>query len=296
VRQFFDLLHLLISALAHGHRPKGLQIAFPVQKENPMNQVLSPKLNLNVSRVCLLGVVSLASVGFASSKKSIPQIQPFAVEQIYIPFGFDDNDNSEVIIHGSLPNTCYKFKEFQPTVDAEAKSVSINAFVYQYPNINCLQMMIPFTGFVKLGVLKKGDYKVQVTTTPQLSSQNLNITSAKTESADEFLYAPVDSVSLTAPKEEAGQYDLNLQGRFPNMLIGCMVMKEVKAQLQGNNLLVVQPIAEIADDERCAQLAPDLSYKISTKVSGDMPADVLVHVRSLNGQSVNRHYDSVPQE
>ena len=255
-----------------------------------------------ISFASALSLVAFSSAGISqafAAPKALPQIVPFAVEQIYVPFGFDDNDNSEVIVHGNLPSTCYKFKEFQPrfSTGPDGKvAVDIAAYVLRYKDANCLQMLIPFTAPVKLGLLKAGEYQVKVTSSPDLQAKPLNVVASKTESADDYLYAPVDSAELKAlPQEGAeGNYQLTVKGKFPHMFTGCMIMKEVRTQLQNGNLLVVQPIAETIDDERCAAQSPDMKFSAVSKIKGSIPADVLVHVRSLNGQSFNKQFDSVP--
>jgi hypothetical protein len=249
-----------------------------------------------VSTLSLMGLSAL-SAGHAFAEPSVlPTLVPFSVEQLYIPAGFDDNDNTEVIVHGNLPNTCYKFQEFQTSVDADTKQISISALVLRYPSKTCLQMLIPFTAPVKLGLLKRGDYKVQISSSPNIQARTLSVAASKTESADDYLYAPVESAEIVAlPTEsDAANYRLTVKGKFPHMFVGCMIMKEVKVQLQSNNLVVVQPIAETVDDERCASQAKDMNYSADVKLQGSIPADVLIHVRSLNGQSYNRQYDAVP--
>ena len=38
----------------------------------------------------------------------IPEEKVIPIEHVYIPSGFDDNDNVEIVITGFLPNLCHK--------------------------------------------------------------------------------------------------------------------------------------------------------------------------------------------
>src|SRR4051812_23862670 len=96
-------------------------------------------------RLCLTvpAIFSLVTANIALASGSAPRLVRAPVEKVYAPFGFDDNDNSEVVIHGHFPNTCYKTGPATALVDSNAKTITIDAQSYLYGGV-CAQMVVPY--------------------------------------------------------------------------------------------------------------------------------------------------------
>ena len=222
---------------------------------------------------------------FADSSQE-PTLVSAPVERVFVPLGFDTNDNVEVVVHGHFPSTCYKVGPSTAVVDAEAKTVTIQAQAYEYPGLICAQVRVPFVADISLGLVKEGEYRVQVIGFPNLVIDPLVIGAATTANPDDFLYAPVEQATLE--KSTSGNDLLKIQGSYPYMFVGCMNIKEVRVQLTPGQVIVVQPIAEILDDRFCSPLA---SKKFSIETALGFPLtfnEYLIHVRTLSGTSVNR--------
>ena len=63
-------------------------------------------------------------------------------------------------------------------------------------------------------------------------------------------------------------------------------MKEVKTYLNPKDVLIVLPVAEIVDDERCV-VNKNTEFKIKKFVPSGFDGNGLLHVRVANGNSVN---------
>jgi hypothetical protein len=118
------------------------------------------------------------------------------------------------------------------------------------------------------------------------------VAKATSSTADDNLYAPVDEVEFLpkAGSSDPTSYTLTLSGIFPRSDQGCMVMQEVKV-LPFPDVLVVLPIARFETDvTRCEpSLTPfSRTFRLSKDVKLDLQRDTLIHVRVLNGQSLNR--------
>ena len=208
------------------------------------------------------------------------------VEKIFIPDGFDDNDNVEVVLHGEFPSTCYNVGKTQATVDEDNKLIKVTASTYYYPDVYCIQSITPWIQPVKLGVLNQGEYDV-VVTEDQNVTRSMTIKERTTESPDDFLYAPVENAEIDVDYT-SGKQSLRLQGRFPYMFIGCMVMKEVRTYRSPDDVLVVQPIAEVVDGPVCDEQPADRSFEVKKGLSQPFYGEGLLHVRTLHGSSLNR--------
>lgn len=217
---------------------------------------------------------------------------------IFIPPGFDDNDNAQIVVDGELENTCYKVGPTTSRVDTEKKTVVVRQTMYHYtdPGCFCLEVREPYTVTVNLGVLPAGQYKVLVEKGgEQIAKGHLPVAIAKSPNADDYLYAPVSNVyvdpgnELNPSSTSNSETQIVLSGIFKNT---CMEIQEVRANLRAGNIIEVLPIAQLREDRVCAQTIKRFEHRIAVSKllgSGSSVAHgrYLIHVRSLNGQAVN---------
>lgn len=245
---------------------------------------------------CLTGIFGcsallFASIALASNQPAIENAAKY-VDKVFIPMGFDDNDNVEVIISGHLPNTCYRAGQAKYTIDEEKKSIVLDATVFNYSKANnvCFEVMTPFMFKVSVGILNSGKYNV-VLKTPNPSQrkvETLDVTKSNSPQPDDYLYAPVQNISGVQVSED--QIKVSLEGTFPYMLVGCMVMKDVMIHTK-DGVVVVQPIAELIssdEDERCVNQKNIRDFVVNRVVPYKLDSQTLLHVRVMNGLSVNQ--------
>lgn len=218
-----------------------------------------------------------------------PALVKAPVEKVFVPLGFDDNDDVEVIAHGHFPNTCYKIGPTRSQVDVDTGVVTVEVQAYLYPGVGCAQMLVPFTQSIKLGTVKIGSYRIEVIDTPRAVAPPLVVAPARTSNPDDFLYSPVATIGLeeTTP----GQYQVRLEGEYPHMFIGCMVMREVRWHLSPGNTLVILPIAELVDGPECEDPSYSYDFSITQPIGSLAPETYLLHTRVLDGSSLNRLID-----
>lgn len=233
----------------------------------------------------------LLGMGFLAS--SVAFAQPLEidapVDKIFIPQGFDDNDNVEVVAHGDFMNGCYRVGKSDSFVDEDAKRITIEVSAYRYQHEKdqdavCMQVMTPFIQKVKVGVLKAGTYTVSVKGAGEAVEETLTIVRRKTEDPDDFLYAPVENAYLKV--DDRGKQSLLLQGTYPHWLVGCQKIKEVRVNRNPSDVMVVLPITEVSEDN-----CQDYSFNFSHRVNLPEPfmQEGLLHVRVMNGASTNTY-------
>ncbi len=242
-----------------------------------------------MSRWILMTMAPLFFVTSFAHAEPIEVTSP--VHKVFVPLGFDDNDNAEVILHGDFPNSCYKLGPATASVDVESRRVTIEAKSWFYGGTTCAQVVIPFIQPIKLGLVPAGQYEIVVTNRPETEKLPLTVTPSTTRSADDFLYAPVDQVDLA--KDASGQYQVTLEGTYPYTFVGCMKIIEVRAFTTPGEVVVVQPISQMFTDEAdCVDQAASKHFKVMQPVNGVIDAaEYVAHVRALSGQSVNRLFD-----
>ena len=241
---------------------------------------LTSTVSSTVGAFWLMGVPALAQAS--------PDLVTAPTEKVFVPVGFDSNDNVEVIVHGHFPNTCYKIGPATATIDYGTNTVFVEASAFVYSAaVQCAQMLIPFTESVNLGPVRPGTYRVVVKDRDTAETTELIVGEATTESADDFLYAPVDQASVSTLAD--GSRTLTLEGRYPYMFVGCMVMDEVRIKKTPGNVLVVQPITKLVDGSECKPQNATKAFTITTPISATLTnGEYLVHVRVLSGKSVNQ--------
>ncbi len=225
--------------------------------------------------VSLLGIASLVQ---ASTPLPKPQRVAIHSKHFFMPPGFDDNDNAQLILHGMLPNTCYKAAQAKVEIDETQKRIVITPQAFFYPGCWCLQVLVPFTQTVDLGVLQLGDYTVVELDErgTGLTRGVLPVAPARSGAPDDFLYAPI----------KAARFDRTAQTLIlSGQLSSCMRLKEVKVLARVPNLIEVLPIVEEDGSGNCSGASKDFEQGVS------LPAletgTTLIHIRSLNGQSIN---------
>lgn len=244
------------------------------------------KKSINVS-ACLVGLAFGATASFAAPKEIDSPI-----EKVFVPDGFDNNDNVEVVLYGHFPTSCYKVGN--TTARVEGKTIFIHSTSYEYQRdpsspLACADIVVPFKQVVKLGVVPTGTFTVKTERMDgrEGKSANLKVKEAKVTSPDDFLYAPVSSVTF---QKNGGEGTVELKGTFPMMFTGCMKMDKVQYSFTDGPVLVVQPIAKIAKTGECTHEDMELDFTYNFTVDGALPvgSDMLLHVRALDGNSVNK--------
>lgn len=212
------------------------------------------------------------------------------VDEIFVPLGFDDNDQVEVILHGDFDNSCARITNTHVAVDQATKRITVSADYRQYDPASqsqlCLQVVLPFIEVVKLGELPAGHYTVELATDAAVTAE-LEVARAKTESPDDYLYAPIENAWVDADVV-SGKQSLVIQGSYPHWFVGCQRMKEVQVDKQGD-ILVVLPISEVVEEEFCQAPDYDFNFKIRQPLPAPMTKEGLLHVRTMHSNSVNRY-------
>jgi hypothetical protein len=218
--------------------------------------------------------------------------EPAPVEKVFVPQGFDNNDNVEVVIQGRFPNACMKTGPVSKTIDPATRTIALKPEVYVYRGEPCAQVIVPFVQRVTFGTLPEGEWKIIVEGMPSISPLPLVIEKARSAAPDDFLYAPVDEVVLL-PGTLGSRQKLVISGNWPQLQAsGCFALVEIRTHLGSDNTLVVQPISQILPASRCPrQASRKRVFQGSVLLEKPLLNDSLIHVRTLNGESLNKFFE-----
>jgi hypothetical protein len=210
------------------------------------------------------------------SQQATPELVNVGASSLYVPLGFDSNDNAQVVYEGYFPNTCYRTG---PTlIEKNGQKVTIQPQAY-YHSEACFQMMVHYSHVIDLGILKSGDYQVDVSATEENLGGLLSITPSVNPGTDDYLYAPVKHAAIISKKPTI----LRLRGEFSN---SCMSLKEIVVNKATSDTIAVLPIAQVIEaGAPCADLAVPFVHDVP--INQKLDGRYLFHVRSLNGASIN---------
>lgn len=236
----------------------------------------SLKALLLISVFCLTGV-------FADSlQPTTPETITVSFNKVYVPVGFDDNDRTQVTIEGAFPNTCYKVGPYATKVDPTTRTITVQQQAYHYQGV-CLQVMVPFYQVIDLGLVPHGDYKI-VDAANGSSLSGIRIDTATKAEADEYLYAPMTDAFITT-EPETGIHTLSIMGAFTDR---CTMFEDIKVNYT-QDVIVVQPVVKHIAARNCAQ--EKTRFVKTVQLKGGLTGMYLLHVRSMNGQAINKMVD-----
>jgi hypothetical protein len=236
-----------------------------------------------VTLLVLLGLNLACQVTWADEDFK-PVLVPKMPERVFTPHGFDSNDNVQVVLDDELASTCYKAGPIETVVDRTKKIIYVRNHNYLYTGCFCAEVTVPYFRAIDLGILGAGAYRVVAEGEDGKAEAKgvMKITLATTAAPDDYLYAPVTEITLR-PARNGEPPLLSLRGTITK---SCMRFKEVRPIYSEGNVIEVLPIMEM--EGRCEPVSSPFSKTIP--LTNAPSGRTLVHVRLLNGQSVNQVY------
>jgi hypothetical protein len=220
---------------------------------------------------CLIFSLSgLANVGLPE----LPEIREvnLNVERVFVPKGFDSNDNSEIVVTGWYPNPCYEWSRSIVRKEAGEIDVQLKAFVKRGMDTVCIDMAVPYMESIKLGSLQEGISQLFI---DDISAE-MSISEAGSSSIDDHLYGQVRHI-------RAQNKALILEIENPS---DCITLDEIKTVFNGENTCSVLPIMKKVK-EHCPRQPETHHYYYEIPEECLSAEKVLFHVRSLEGKAVN---------
>lgn len=216
-----------------------------------------------------------------------PEIILSPLDHLYVPKGFDSNDTVEVVITGSFPNPCFSRNQVKVSVRNDVIDITVTALE---PDLGlksshsfCPDMVVPFKEVVSVGNLQGGDYDIVVNRQAGLKAlrDSLIIGEASSSAIDDNIYEAVEWMEQKSKNE----FILHAVRFSP-----CYVLKEVKVVSNHKDTLSILPIMKQVSDF-CPMKAVPTSYPVKLDFK-DLKVDKpLLHVRTLDGKSVNAIVD-----
>lgn len=226
-----------------------------------------------VSIVGLVLTLSLSNEGFVYAR--IVTVDP---EHVHIPDGFDDNDNVEIILTGSLKNTCLSKPFGKAKIKGNSILIELKANKTDNKNRVCIQSLAPYLLTIPLGSLVEGHYQVSINRgQPSEQSSHLFVASHNSDEIDDFIYANVTGVKKLTSKPA-----IAIEGAHRS---SCMEISrmEILPNQRGDTIAILPIIEQV--NKICDQTIKPFVEEIA--LPQNLPRDVVFHVRRTDGTAIN---------
>lgn len=224
-------------------------------------------------------ILFLVACSFLANAAGVPIEKEVPVDHLYIPAGFDSNDNVEVVITGFLPNLCHKNPDAKVTYNSAGNvDIKVTSLYYDESNPFCPEMVVPFTLPVSLGVMDTGVYAIAVNQGSQKSKTGkLVVMESVSNAIDNYHYAYVSNVL-----KKEGSHRIHLKGYNPS---DCFVLDKITAQSNKSDTFSILPkMKQIR--EFCPMKMVPFTYEFEVPKTLTKK-QILLHVRTMDGKSVN---------
>ncbi len=253
-----------------------------------------PTLRSTALKLALFSIFMLTASGAVAN-----EIVEVPIEKVLVPSqGFDNNDQIQIVIHGNLPDTCHLLSNYKLERLSKGQ-IRIRQFAVRLSQGYCrptepipphFMLHIPFTTEIPLGQLPASPYQI-IFKDPSGGARvrNFQVAAARSPSIDEYPYASVTDTS-GAPIIKAGApTSVEMHGILNS---SCVQLKGVKA-VKLNDVFVVMPTVEINSKEMCLDVIRPWSYKL--ELGALTEGHYLVHVRGMNGSSINHVFQVIAE-
>lgn len=228
------------------------------------------------------------------TSSSFAETVEIEVDNLLAPvYGYEEKNNIDLVVYGSLPNVCYSLDEYKIEKDLTNHVVQVRQFanldrtgICEHPeNLPAqMQMKIPFVTEISLGRLKVGDFKIAYLKTGGLTGvRPLNISPNQAIRVDTLPYAAVSNVHVPEMINGRDEIEVKITG-FLNST--CTVLEDQVQVLPQDDVLVLLPTLKTKTGVVCAEVL--VPFEKVVNLGKRSPGHYLIHTRSMNGKSINR--------
>ncbi len=229
--------------------------------------------------------LALALVGAGSLRADTV---PVGMDNLFVPVGFDDNDEVEIVADGHLPNACHRLTDSFVNVDVEKREITVQPKARRFDGICHDDFKVPYQKVIALGQLAAGKWTIK--TAYPGKTETLDIQHVEGKGPDNHLYAPVDAARMGV--DIGGKWAAKIRGRFTNT---CYRIEKLELIPSGKTLqLLPIMIRDVKDPDGMPCREKEREFEAEVAMPGDlMPGRYLLHVRSLDGRSVNDVFSNI---
>lgn len=246
----------------------------------PQIVFLSLRLTIN-KRIYMKSVVLTLTFLFTSFLQAQVSVVDAPVNHLFIPTGYDNNDNIELVVSGFYPNTCFSSHRNEVSVVGDTVYVKVTALVRETIFSSCDKVSVPFHEVINVGNLQGGDYKIIVNNNSRNQiSEKLFVDEAASRNTDDHVYAIVEYIDLGFTLGQAGY--VNLMAKTPS---DCYEFDRVEYISNKKDTISILPILKKVK-ENCSKKGTYFTIPLKYTPQDFSSSQILLFSRTLQGKSV----------
>lgn len=230
-------------------------------------------------KLALIASILLSSQVMAQTTS----VQDAPLDHLFVPEGFDNNDNIEFVVTGKFPNPCHTRNDVKVDVRGDLIKIEVTSLVSEERDRTlCEDLSIPFSEVVRVGSLQAGDYKIIVNegSSSELKAK-INVAVSSSSSVDDHLYAQVDYIELGFTGGLSGEAMLVGKSLSP-----CLAFDKVEYKSNGKDTVSIMPIMKKISTN-CPEQNKRMEIPLKFNPRSLKNDRVLLFVRSVDGKSVH---------
>ena len=244
-----------------------------------------------ITKNTLLGLGLLFCFQSAHANHNMREVP---LENLLTPVtGFEEKNNIQVILAGSLPNFCYTLGETKVDRNLSTRQIRIRQFAVKQTDGMCenekdlpdhMTMQIPFTSEISIGSLPKGEYtfsydrsRNQSGSRPLIVSENIKST------VDTLPYASVSKIMALPVIHKNDPVEVTINGTLNS---SCTELDPNIQVLNETDVFVIMPTIRRKSGVMCMPVLIPFEKKVNLGLL--TPGQYLIHTRSMHGGAVNQ--------
>jgi hypothetical protein len=244
------------------------------------------------SALPLVTALILAAPAALADPQGVLTMVELPVEAVYAPSaGYDDNDNIQIVLRGTLPNGCYVLADAAGEPVMGTRTIRLRQRAFKKLTGVCedettlpdaMKFPLRFTSETSVGILDQGEYSLSWTLPSGLdATRKLGVAKAATPATDSLPYAAVTQIAVKDIVASFQPVTFTISGVLNS---SCMEIDNVQV-VKNDDVFVVLPILKRREGVICTQLTIPFFRKVN--LGKQAPGEYLIHVRSMNGRAVN---------
>jgi hypothetical protein len=209
------------------------------------------------------------------------------IDHLFIPDGFDNNDNVELIVTGKYPNPCFTRNKVDVDVQGDIIKIHVTSLSKELPHSQfCEDLKISFHENITVGNLPAGDYKILINQGSEYEiNDKIKINLSTSTNVDDHFYAQVEYIQLGFTGGLSGEALLMGKAVSP-----CLEIDHVEYLSNNKDTFSILPIMK-----KISGHCPDKKRSIEIPIKFDLKRMnskiVMIFVRSIDGKSVYTFID-----
>lgn len=230
-------------------------------------------------RILLVSIMMIMSSQLLAQTSNVSA----PLDHLFIPSGFDNNDNVEVIVTGKFPNPCYTRNDIEVKVQGDTVNIKVTSIIRDdQPVALCEDLKVPFSETVRIGSLQAGQYKIKVNNGLKSGlTGTIDVGLSSSSSVDENLYAKVEYVELGFTGGLSG--DATLIGKS---ISSCVVFDRVEYISNKSDTISILPIMKKISDD-CPEDDSRIEIPVKFNPRTLNAKNIMLYVRSIDGKSIH---------